>query len=51
MIGSEDARKTLDAALKDESEEVRESAVVALANLDYIKTMNSNNRLTKMTGG
>ena len=51
VIGSEDARKTLDAALKDENEEVRESAVVALANLDYIKSTNSNSRFTKMTGG
>src|SRR5919199_2267994 len=37
VIGSEEARLTLSEALKDESEEVRESAVVALANLDYIK--------------
>ena len=51
VIGSEDARKTLDAALKDENEEVRESAVVALANLDYIKSTNSSSRFTKMTGG
>jgi HEAT repeat protein len=51
VIGSEDARETLDAALKDESEEVRESAVVALANLDYIKSTNSSSRFTKMTGG
>lgn len=51
VIGSEDARETLDAALEDESEEVRESAVVALANLDYIKSTNSSGRFTKMTGG
>lgn len=51
VIGSETARSTLDAALKDESEEVRESAVVALANLDYIKTKSSSGRFTKMTGG
>jgi HEAT repeat protein len=51
VIGSETARNTLDAALEDESEEVRESAAVALANLDYIKTNSSNGRFTKMTGG
>jgi HEAT repeat protein len=51
VIGSEDARKTLDDALKDQSEEVRESAIVALANLDYIKKVNRNNKFTKMTGG
>lgn len=51
VIGSEDARKTLKEALKDESVEVRESAVVALANLDYIRSTNSSGRFTKMTGG
>jgi hypothetical protein len=50
VIGSEDARRMLDAELKDESEGVKGiSSRVALANLDYIKTMNSNNRFTKMT--
>lgn len=51
VIGSEEARNTLDAALKDQSEEVRESAMVALANLDYIKSTSSNSRFIKMTGG
>ena len=51
VVGSEEARKTLEDALKDESHEVRESAVVALANLDYIKATSSNSRFTKMTGG
>jgi HEAT repeat protein len=51
VIGSEEARKTLRDALKDESKEVRDSAVVALANLDYIKATSSNGRFTKMTGG
>src|ERR671925_153487 len=51
VIGSEEARKTLNEALKDESEEVRESAVVALANLDYIKATNRTNLFTRMTGG
>jgi len=51
VIGSEDARKTLKDALEDQSKEVRDSAVVALANLDYIKATSSNSRFTKMTGG
>jgi deoxyhypusine monooxygenase len=51
VVGSEEARKTLKHALKDTSEEVRESAVVALANLDYIKATSRNSRFTKMTGG
>ena len=51
VIGSEEARKILKDALKDESKEVRDSAVVALANLDYIKATSSNSRFIKMTGG
>lgn len=51
VIGSEDVRETLKDALNDESEEVRESALVALANLDYIKSTNSSSRFIRMTGG
>jgi deoxyhypusine monooxygenase len=51
VIGSEDARGTLERALADESEEVRESAEVALANLDYIKAVNRTSKFTRMTGG
>ncbi len=51
VIGSEDARKSLVNALVDPNEEVRESAVIALANLDYLLTKNRNNAFTKMTGG
>src|SRR5215217_5012983 len=48
VIGSEKARTTLNKALKDTSEEVRESAMIALANLDYISTMKRNNQFTRM---
>jgi deoxyhypusine monooxygenase len=51
VIGSEDARSTLEHALSDVSEEVRESAEVALANLDYIKAVNRTSKFTRMTGG
>ena len=51
VIGSEEARETLEHALTDENEEVRESAEVALANLDYIKAVNRKNKFTRMTGG
>lgn len=51
VIGSEEARNTLEKALSDESEEVRESAMVALANLDYIRAVKRTNRFTRMTGG
>ena len=51
VIGSEKARDTLIVALGDSSEEVRESALVALANLEYISRMKRKNAFTKMTGG
>jgi HEAT repeat protein len=51
VIGSEEAREILNEALKDESEEVRESAIIALANIDYVSTMKRNNKFTRMTGG
>jgi HEAT repeat protein len=51
IIGSEEARKSLTDALKDENEEVRQSAAIALANLDYIKETNRTSLFTRMTGG
>jgi deoxyhypusine monooxygenase len=51
VIGSEQARKTLEQALKDESEEVKESAMIALANLDYISHVKRTNKFTSLTGG
>jgi HEAT repeat protein len=51
VIGSEKARATLVEALDDSSKEVRESALVALANLEYILTIKRKNKFTKMTGG
>jgi len=51
VIGSEMARGALDKALDDESEEVRESANIALANIEYISMMKRINKFSKMTGG
>jgi deoxyhypusine monooxygenase len=51
VIGSEDARSVLLSALKDPSEEVKKSAIVALSNLDYIFNFKKKNRFTRMTGG
>jgi HEAT repeat protein len=51
VIGSSKARTTLKGALVDSSEEVRQSALVALANLKYISTMKRKNKFTTMTGG
>lgn len=52
VIGSQDARDILTEALKDKSEEVRESAVIALSNLDFmLQLSDSTSRFAKMTGG
>ena len=51
VIGAEEARETLIHALYDESNEVRKSAEVALANLDYISITEKTSKFTKMTGG
>jgi len=51
VIGSEMARGALNKALGDGSEEVRESANIALANIDYISKMKRVNKFSKMTGG
>jgi len=51
VIGSEDARKILMEALNDSSDEVKKSAVVALANLDYIFKSKKRNQFTRLTGG
>jgi deoxyhypusine monooxygenase len=52
VIGSQEARDILNKALNDKSEEVRESAIIALSNLDYVVQMkDSNSKFAKMTGG
>jgi HEAT repeat protein len=51
VIGSEQSINTLNKALNDEYQEVRESALVALANIDYVSYVKRNNKFTKMTGG
>jgi HEAT repeat protein len=51
VIASEASRDILREALKDERQEVQESAMVALANLDYVSYVKRNNKFTKMTGG
>ncbi len=51
VIGSEQSREVLNQALNDPSEEVRKSADVAIANLDYINYVKRINKFTKLTGG
>jgi HEAT repeat protein len=51
VIGSEQGRCPLQEALTDESQEVRESAKIALANLDYISSVNRKGKFSQLTGG
>ena len=51
VIGSEESKNVLEKALNDEFQEVQQSALVALANIDYISYVKRNNKFTKMTGG
>jgi deoxyhypusine monooxygenase len=51
VIGSQDAKETLQKALEDSSEQVRDSAVVALSNLKFMEYLCKNERFAKLTGG
>jgi HEAT repeat protein len=51
VIGSQEAKETLQRALEDTSEPVRESAIVALSNLRFMEKLSKNERFAKLTGG
>ena len=51
VIGSQDAKATLQKALDDPSEQVRDSAVVALSNLKFMESLCKNEKFAKLTGG
>lgn len=51
VIGSQDAKETLQKALHDPSQQVRDSAVVALSNLKFMETLCKNEKFAKLTGG
>lgn len=55
VIGSESARNALNEALNDGNDEVRKSAKIALANLDYVsvagKDIDKENKFIRLTGG
>jgi deoxyhypusine monooxygenase len=51
VIGSQDGRDILTEALNDKDEEVRESAIIALSNLDFVSQSDKTSRFAKMTGG
>ena len=51
VIGSQEAKETLQTALQDSSEQVRDSAVVALSNLKFMESLSKNERFARLTGG
>ena len=51
VIGTDESRITLESALKDSEEPVVESAVVALSNIEFMKTLSKNPKFAKLTGG
>ncbi len=51
VVGSQEAKETLEEALDDPDGSVRESAVVALSNLKFMKELSRNEKFAKLTGG
>ncbi len=51
VIGSQKAKQTLEQALDDPDVSVRESAVVALSNLEFMEKLSKNEKFAKLTGG
>jgi HEAT repeat protein len=51
VVGSQEAKATLEKALDDPDEPVRESAVVALSNLQFMEKLSKNEKFAKLTGG
>jgi len=50
-VGSKSARKTLEEALNDPDEPVRDTAVVAMSNLEIMEKLSKNEKFAKLTGG
>lgn len=51
VVGSEGAVESLKKALDDPESSVRDSAVVALSNIDFMSKMGKNEDFAKLTGG
>ena len=51
VMGSKKSRETLENALSDPDEPVRDSAVVALSNLEFMEKLSKNEKFAKLTGG
>jgi deoxyhypusine monooxygenase len=51
VVGAKEAKQTLQRALNDPSEPVKESAIVALSNLLFMEKLSKNEKFAKLTGG
>jgi len=51
VIGSKEAKDTLEKALKDPDKPVVDSAVIALSNIQFMEKLSKNEKFAKLTGG
>lgn len=51
VVGSKEAKETLEKALDDPDRPVVESAMVALSNIKFMETLSKNEKFAKLTGG
>ena len=51
VVGSKDAKQTLEKALDDPDRPVVESAIVALSNIEFMEKLSKNEKFAKLTGG
>ncbi len=51
VVGSKEAKETLEKALNDPDKPVVESAVVALSNIHFMEKLSKNEKFAKLTGG
>jgi len=51
VLGSQKSKQTLEQALDDPDAPVRESAAVALSNLEFMEKLSKNEKFAKLTGG
>jgi len=51
VVGSREAKETLEKALNDPDKPVAESAIVALSNIEFMEKLSKNEQFAKLTGG
>lgn len=51
VVGSKEAKESLQKALNDPEQPVVESAVVALSNIEFMEKLSKNEKFAKLTGG